>query len=77
MEFSLWQNFMVARCNDNVIHYRIIIAGSIGYVPSFTCAGLGGQLPGPVRRTQVAVLGCGAGFDFHDDGLGLEVVGQE
>jgi hypothetical protein len=51
MEFSPWQNFIVARCNDDVIHHRIIIAGSIGYVPAFTCAGLGWQLPALVRRT--------------------------
>jgi hypothetical protein len=77
MEFSPWQNYMVARCNDNVIHHRIIISGSIGYVPALTCAGLGRQLPALVRRTQVAVLGRCAGFDFHDDGLGLKAVGQE
>ena len=72
MEFSPEQNLIVARCNDNVMQHRIVIAGSLGYVPAFTCAGLGRQLPALVRRTQVAVLGRCAGFDFHDDGLGLE-----
>jgi hypothetical protein len=77
MEFSPWQNVIVARCNDNVICRRIIFAASLGYVPAFTGAGLGGQLLALVRRTQVAVFGRCAGFDLHDDGLGLKAVGQE